>query len=385
MNKVGIITICDYINYGNRLQNFATQEVLRSLEFQVETIVNAPPIKIENRQKENYHTIKNLFTEDFFKKIVAKLKYEINKKSYEKCYRKKRETFRRFTDEHIIEAPFLITEDNIPSNFGEYYDFFVVGSDQVWNPIFRKGSPVDFLTFAPQHKRIAFAPSFGISSIPDKFIEDYRKWLSQMNSLSVREQAGARIISKLTGKDAVVLVDPTLMLTKEKWLSVSKPAAIKARKDYLLTYFLGSVSKENEKKINEIAKRKNLELINLASMKDKARYSADPGEFIDYINSSSVFFTDSFHGAVFSILLEKPFVILEREGNIPSMNSRIDTLLSTFNLMSRKWHQIKNIDEVYSIDYSHIPPILEYERNKSINYLKKALKNENRCKKASNN
>ena len=64
--------------------------------------------------------------------------------------------------------------------------------------------------------------------------------------------------------------------------------------------------------INKTAKENNLEIVNLGSLNDLNRYSADPSEFIDYINSSTVFFTDSFHGAVFSILLEKPFVVCDR-------------------------------------------------------------------------
>ena len=89
--------------------------------------------------------------------------------------------------------------------------------------------------------------------------------------------------------------------------------------------------------------------------------SADPGEFIDYINSSSVFLTDSFHGCVFSILLEKPFIIFDRVGEGPSMNSRINTLLSTFNLQSRQWDKIRDNTEIFKVDYSHIPEILEIE------------------------
>lgn len=251
--------------------------------------------------------------------------------------------------------------------------YFVIGSDQVWNPYYRYGSPIDFLTFAPKYKRIAYAPSFGISSIPDEYIEDYKLWLSEMDSLSVREEVGAKIIKKLTGKDSIVLVDPTIMLSKEKWLSVSKSSVNKPQNKYLLTYFLGEVSQKKRKRIRKIASDNKLEIVNLAYIKDKDRYATDPGEFIDYINSATVFLTDSFHGAVFSILMEKPFIIFERDEKIPSMNSRIDTLLSTFNLKSRKWENILGNDDIFNVDYSHVTPILEFERNKALNYLKEAL------------
>ena len=107
-------------------------------------------------------------------------------------------------------------------------------------------------------KRIAYAPSFGISKIPEEYIDRYKTWLSEMYKLSVREEAGAKIIKELTGRDAVVLVDPTLMLTKEKWLSISKRAKNKPEGKYLLNYFLGSVSKETKKKIKSIATKNKL-------------------------------------------------------------------------------------------------------------------------------
>lgn len=195
-----------------------------------------------------------------------------------------------------------------------------------------------------------------------------------MTYLSVREEAGAKIIKELTGKDAFVHVDPTMLLTKEQWLSISETPLNKPSKPYLLTYFLGDIPIKRMKKLKEIAKNNNLELVNLAQIKDRKSYLTGPKEFIDYINSASVLCTDSFHGAVFSILLETPFIIFNGEGKTPSMNSRIETLLKKFNLESRFFDKIKLNDDVFEINYSHIDNILEKERNNSLNYLKNALK-----------
>ena len=200
----------------------------------------------------------------------------------------------------------------IPENLGESFDYFIVGSDQVWNPIYRKGSPIDFLTFAPQNKRVAYAPSFGIAEIPDKYISQYTKWLSEFNHLSVREDAGADIIKNLTSREASVLVDPTVMLTKDEWLSIAKPHKLKPNTPFLLTYFLGEVPKEVKGLISKLSTKYKLEVVNLGSYEQIERYAADPSEFIDYINSANIFLTDSFHGAVFSIILEKQFIVFNR-------------------------------------------------------------------------
>src|SRR5699024_7280148 len=281
--------------------------------------------------------------------------------------------FKEFSLSYIDETEFSISEDYIPNDLPDRYDFFVTGSDKVWNPNYRKGSPIDFLTFASPEKRIAYAPSFGISEIPKEYIGNYKSWLSEMAHLSVREEAGARIIKDLTGRDGTVVLDPTMMLTKEKWLSISKVASNKPVKKYLLTYFIGHISKERMTLLNNIARKNDLEIVHLAQVKDKKAYLSGPSEFIDYINSASIFCTDSFHGAVFSILLDTPFIIFNREGTSPSMNSRIDTLLKTFKLESRSAENIETNEQIFDVDYSHTVPILEKERKKAWDYLENAL------------
>lgn len=128
------------------------------------------------------------------------------------------------------------------------------------------------MRFAPSHKRVAYAASFGISHIPPKYQESYKKWLSEFHRLSVREESGAKIIKDLTGNDVPAHLDPTLMLSKEKWLSIAKADSSKPERPYLLTYFLGKVPKETQKKIKQIAEKNKLEIVRLADIRDKKRY-----------------------------------------------------------------------------------------------------------------
>lgn len=130
---------------------------------------------------------------------------------------------------------------------------------------------------------------------------------------------------------------------------------------------------EYKKQIKDIVKKNNLEVINLGDIKEKETYITGPSEFIDYINSCSIFCTDSFHGCVFAILMKKPFIVYERQGTSLSMFSRINTLLDKFNLNSRKVENIKTNNDILNVDYSHIPSILEAERAKASDYLKEAL------------
>ncbi|WP_101303143.1 polysaccharide pyruvyl transferase family protein [Acetivibrio saccincola] len=368
MRKIGIMTLNGYYNYGNRLQNYALQESLKFLGFVVETIINRRTPKKTKFIKR----IHNLGTNSY-KEIYIKAYNKTWRKIRKKSIVKRTENFKEFTLNYINETNYFISENNIPKNLSDRYDYFVTGSDQVWNPVNTLGSSIFFLTFAEKHKRIAYAPSFGVSEIKPEYKEKYKEWISEIPWLSVREDDGARIIKELTGRDAPVLVDPTLLLTKEKWLSIAKEAQNKPKGNYLLTYFLGGIPPKYKKQIKKIAKVNNLEVINLADIRDKETYRTGPSEFIDYINSCSVFCTDSFHGAVFSILFEKPFIVYERMGSTLSMFSRIETLLKKFKLESRKAENIKSNEDVFNIDFSHVPAILEAERKKSYDFLKEAL------------
>lgn len=364
MGKIGIVTLNGYTNYGNRVQNYALQEALKKFDYDVETIW----IENVNEQKA-----------DFIKLIIniirnPKLIYnKINNKVYlNKLNKNRKERFKKFSSKYIVESDIKIGQNNLPKEYLDLFDLFVTGSDQVWNPYYTKGSPLYFLTFAPKKKRIAYAPSFGISYVPKWCKEDYKQWLNDIKHLSVREDDGSDLIEKLTGKNAEVLPDPTLLLTKEEWLTIAKPASNKPKEEYLLTYFLGPIPDKVQKLIKQITVRNNLKIVNLAQSKHMEYYLADPSEFLDFINSATIFFTDSFHGSVFSILFETPFVVTDRESKVPSMNSRINTLLSTYNLEERHISNLKQND-IFNVNFSHVEKILEQERDKANTFLNKAL------------
>lgn len=377
MKKIGILTITDYLNYGNRLQNYATQELLKASGYDVTSIANVtiPPV-IKGKELLALR-IKNIFSHspiELMKRMLNKMEERQIKDKIVAGKKAKDKSFREFSNRHLIETEYVISPLNYPADLGEKFDYFVVGSDQIWNPNIRYGSSIDFLMFAPVEKRIALAPSFGVSSIPDNFKKNYAKWISEMEFISVREEAGAKIINNLTGKDAPVLVDPTLMLTKEEWIKLSETGRKKPQKPYLLTYFIGSISKERKKILQKLADENNLELVMMASFDDIERYDANPGEFVDYIRSADLICTDSFHAIIFSVQMERPFVVFDREGKSAPMSSRIETLLGKFKFENRKYSILKQTNQWFEIDFSHLGGILKTEREKVNAFLDKALK-----------
>ena len=360
MRKIAILTLNGYFNYGNRLQNFALQEVLKSMEFEVETII------ISNKPQNKSYSLKKRISDTFKKspmEIYNRIKYKIKRQKKQFLSRYRTRTFKEFTLDYIKETDYSISDKELPDNLSARYDYFVAGSDQVWNPSYNYGSSIYFLTFTEKHKRITYAPSFGVSEIKPEFIERYREWISDIDRISVREDVGAKIIKDLTGKEVPVLVDPTLLLSREKWLTIAKEASNKPKEKYLLTYFLGGLPAQYKEQLKNIAKENKLEVINMGDIKEKDTYRTGPREFIDYINSCSLMCTDSYHGLVFSILFEKPFIVFER-ANSMNMYSRINTLLDKFDFNSRKVENVLSEENVFTIDFKYVAPILEAERKK---------------------
>lgn len=353
MKKVGIITINDDDNYGNRLQNYATQEILKKMKFDCITIKNTP---ILNTKKNFVFRLLK-----FFKKSIIKNK---NAKNMRKKEFSKFNQNIRYNNRYI--TPYS-------KSINKQFDYFITGSDQVWNPNNARLREVDLLEFAIPSKRIAFSASFGISQLPDNKKEITANALKQFKAISVREDAGKEIIEKIIDRnDVEVLIDPTMMLVAEEWNNVAKKPNQLKNDRYILNYFLGELQEEWNQEINKIANKYNCEVINILD-KNSLFYETGPSEFLYLERNAFLVCTDSFHSSVFSIIYDTPFIVFERkQKDVVSMNSRIDTLLSKFNLQSRKFNGVIT-NEQLKCDYTKVKEILEKEKEKSIIFLKKAL------------
>lgn len=353
--KIGLITINDNNNYGNRLQNFATQEFFhKKYNIDVYTIKNS--ILLNKNQKNLKYFIK------FF---VANLKLVLEKFSLSK----RQQAFNQFNKK-------IKYNKNIINWYGNYkkisneYDMFLVGSDQVWNPYGRM-SDIELLSFTEKSK-ISFAPSFGVSEIREKDKEKLKKEINKFKAISVRENEGKKIIQEVTDKNVEVLVDPTMLLESNDWDNViRKPSQLKTDK-YILNYFLGNLSEDKKQEIERIAKENNCEIINILD-KNSPFYQTGPSEFLYLEKNAFLICTDSFHSCVFAIIYNRPFVVFNREDKNVSMNSRIKTLLSKFNLENRYFkNSITN--ELLECDYTESHLILKEERLKAVNFINEALK-----------
>lgn len=356
MKKIGIVTIFDNNNYGNRLQNYAVQRILEKKGYNCISIKN--DVKMNNKNT------------SIIKSIVSKVKF---------YYRKNK----RIIDNYKRYRYFSEFNKNIKISkryFSFYklkdmkkYDYFIVGSDQVWNPYFGELSDFDLLNFIDDsNKKISFSASFGISNIPKEYEKKTTKALKSFKAISVREEEGKKIVENLTGrKNVEVLLDPTMLLIAEEWDKVSKkPKKLKFKK-YILNYFLGELSEERKKEINKIAKENECEIINILD-KNSPFYATGPSEFLYLEKNAFLICTDSFHSCVFAIIYNRPFIVFDREEKTVNMSSRIETLLNKFQLQEQKFNG-KITEENLKHDYENAYRILESEKIKADNFLTKAL------------
>lgn len=349
MKKIGIYTLQDR-NFGNRLQNYATQIILQKQGYNVVSFSNS---KLSNKILREI--CRNDFVYYLFLTLKRKIRSVIKQDSGNQFNNFNKNI--SFTSDYIGKSDFKV---------GKGYYSIIAGSDQVWNTTFDWLSFNSFLPFRHSRK-ISFSASFGVDSVPyDQQIVDC---LNDFKALSVREEAGAKIIKDLTGRDATVLVDPTMLLTKDEWRKVSKKPR-GAKEGYILTYFLSPKCDEAITKLEEI--REDKEVYELLNPNDKVAGTAGPSEFLWLFEHADLILTDSFHACVFSFLFNKPFIVYDRNWNEGNMNSRLETLLSKFSL-ERKYANSGLPNDIWEHDYTEGYKQLEIERNKAIDFLKKAL------------
>ncbi len=347
--KVGIVTINDFNNYGNRLQNYAVQEVLKKLGNDAITLRNIPLLNT-----------KKMFAFRYLKYLLLnKNKKEVSER--DKC-------FSEF-NKNIKFNKKLVTPY---SSLAKKFDYFVVGSDQVWKPTYNRMRDVDFLSFAKNEQKIALSASFGISKLSPQEEKFAKKYLENFKAISVRENSGKEIVEKLTKrKDIKLLVDPTMLLSKEEWQKVSKKPKMLEDNKYILCYFLGNLSLKRKQEIQKFADKNNCTIINLLDKNDPF-YNTGPSEFLYLEQNAFMICTDSFHSSVFALIFNRPLLIFKREDDKVDMTSRIDTLVEKFNLNDRVYNGIineKNL-KLYSEETFNL---LNQEQKIALSFLKDNL------------
>jgi polysaccharide pyruvyl transferase WcaK-like protein len=265
---------------------------------------------------------------------------------------------------------FQSLEENAPKA-----DLYLTGSDQVWNSNHNQG--VDrayFLDFVPESlRKVSYAASFGKMQLDDTEIDETKQLVGKYRYISVREKTGVEILSELGRRDAIHVVDPTLLLNREDWTMFMKPNKIKEK--YLLIYML-----EDNKRLIEISKyiarNKGLKIVKVGFDIYRPKYvdilvsHKSPNEFLTLFANADFVVTNSFHGTTFSVNFNRQFISVATK----KYNTRLSSFLDSVGLASRLVTDNYNYKgELNFINYQKVNILLEKERNKSKMFLEKAL------------
>lgn len=346
MKKIAIVTIVDFANYGNRLQNYAIQEILLELGYAPETVQISSRIKAQFQNFMRCYILRNGTTEGrkFNKKYISWSRYGFN-------------------DADRIKG----------------YDYYIVGSDQVWNAQWwsREKEKMFLLKFAPDNAKMSFAASFGTNWIEDKYKSVFRDALCGFRAISVREESGVEIVKQITNQEPALLVDPTCLINQGKWQSISRaPKRFDSKDHYIVTYFLGDYTDRVDCDVEKYGKENHLIVYHLRGKK-KNIFNIGPREFLFLISHAELVLTDSFHASVFSFLFQKPFLVYPRKGENSNMGSRLETFLHKFSV-ERKYVNSGFQNDIFECDYQIGYAQLNKERKKARKFIINALEQNDR-------
>ncbi len=365
--NVGIMTWYAYRNYGSALQASALHEVIRRLGYN--------PCMINYAPRGDAVVLRDAGLSDYALKALKLLKNR-GKRSFVSPEREA--LFAEFLAQRIHETEPRNTFPEL-AELNETLDAFVCGSDQIWAPVCFDDKY--FLSFVEDdEKRVAYAPSIGLPEIKNAAIrEKMAHELKKFTHLSVRETQGAELIRKLTGQEATVVLDPTLLLQAEQWdefADVANAHTIDGK--YIICYFLGDTARYIEH-VKHLSEQYGMPAYLIPVTKQTfdipaVPFEVGPREFVSLIRGAAHVCTDSFHGMAFAVNYQTPFTVFKRfaENDPRNQNSRIESLLTLLSLEDRL---VEPTEGCLSnlLNFSASAEMLEALRTDSATYLMNAL------------
>lgn len=371
MKTIGVLTFHASHNYGSMLQAYALQHVLCNMGYKCE-IINFR----KEEQKKMYLPIHKKGP------VLQRIVRTLTLFPYLKDCNRKYQLFENFLANDLIlsEKEYSTLQEIENDNLS--YDYYITGSDQIWNPVCWDFDWIYFLPFVKAGRKIAYAPSMGNGYLPDeimyKHCSKFHQLINQYDFLSVRETGTLKRVEALTNKEIELVLDPTLLVDVSHWENlISKEPLIKG--EYIFLYS-PSFNLETFDMVRNIASRMKLKVVisQLYGREITYKYgefvkylSVGPKEFLNLCKNASLVCGNSFHLIVFSILFKTPFWAIN------GMNdNRVCELLLKSGLTYRSITKDNFecvINDSLSLDFEDAIKKLQEERYKSLSFLRRAL------------
>lgn len=374
--KIAILTQPLHVNFGGTLQAFALQKTLIGMGYQVETL---------NYQWKKVSDFRKFLSLIRHKALLKKVVYPF----FDKELKALRAEHTRFINNNINISPIIYSVEDLKKYFDENnFDAVIVGSDQVWRVAY---SPriesffLDFLSHNSKIKKVAYSASFGI----DEWQFDFEKTLEikslfhKFNAVSVRENSAVDLCQQYLDIEVKHTLDPTLLLEAREYLELLNSKQKDSENIGKIFVYVLDGNENKEKIINIISQELDRKVFyNQPKKKVKNNYFVENLEHYiypsieDWVKSFSeadFIITDSFHGTVFSIIFNKPFIsIVNKERGA----SRFNSFLGQLNLTNRMVNDVSEINHDLinkKIDYDNVNNKIIDLRKKSLDYLEDSL------------
>ena len=373
-------------NYGTSLQGLATIRVIQSLGY---------PFRIirYNKKRSLTDIIKTLpgylrsgalnsFLHSHKQKRLTKQHIE-----FARIKKERTDAVNRFKAKYLEPLCDYYTGWNALCEGSKNYDVVFVGSDQVWGPLSLYAGFYNLMFVDKSIPQFSYSSSFGKSFIMDHQKKGVARFLNKMDAIAVREVRGAEIVKELTGREATVVADPTLLLTKEQWEEEVRESKAEYKEKYILCYMLGPRT-DNREAVTRLGKELGLKVVTFNHMDwyepadegfgDITNCNSDCLDFVKLLANAEYVVTDSFHCSVFSIIFHKKFLTFYRlnPSDKKSSHSRIDSLLGLMGLQDRAVKDtICDLKPAITndADWSVVDKNLDALRQESMEFLTKAL------------
>lgn len=334
--KIGLVAHYSSSNYGNHLVNYAARRILERCGCEVDLLVPEGGRLTLTLGRITRLPLKllRLGPVGLWDRVRGRLQRRVASAEApagdSRSHELRLARFRQFSDEHLRPIAVDVSRrvDLVRS-----YDAFAVGSDQIWNYDYDLG-PWHFLDFVHGQPTVTLSPSVGHDVIPREWMRSYKSGLSRFREVGVRELRWVESLPSWPGRpEFTLLLDPTLMVTREEWAEIASLSP--SDKPYILVYALGDLLPEQRSFIAELSEIHGLEVRWLSERVGGELWETNAADFLGMVSGAACVVTDSYHGAIFSFLFDRPLALIRRHGFAGAMNARVETLVKLCHLDSR--------------------------------------------------
>lgn len=357
------ITCHEVYNHGATLQEYALLSYINNLGHQAE-VIHYKPYYLSQ------HFSLSAVSNPKFNRPFVKQLYQLVKLPGRLKMLKRKKAFDAFHVKYIPTDQQLYTlNEELKQNLPDA-DAFICGSDQIWNSFFQNGKdPAFYLNFVPESKRkIAYAASFAIDELAEDVKPLVKENVTRMNAVGVRETSGVRILQELGIENAVQVLDPVFLVTKEHWNTFVFPITEK----FIFVYDFDSNPLVKEIAL-QLKKEKSYHIYTVNSnidYADKNFYLEGPETFLSLVSQSDMNITNSFHSVAFSLIFNQQLVVVNRAEKI---NTRMRDLLGLFDLNDYLISTKEEFNSWKAIDYAKMNALIQNKIEDSKQFLILAL------------